>query len=198
LIVIGASTGGVSAIETVLTDFPRDCPPTLVVQHIRAGFIEGMIARLDARCAPRIAAAQDGQALRRGEVLVAADSDRHLVLQGKDAPRIRLLEGAPRHGHRPSVDALFESVAPLGRVVSAALLTGMGADGADGMGRIRAAGGATIAQDEASCVVYGMPRVAVEAGAASRVLPLGRIAGALLGAGSARHAPVNDSKEFAR
>jgi two-component system, chemotaxis family, protein-glutamate methylesterase/glutaminase len=181
LILIGASTGGVSALETVLTAFPPDCPPTLVVQHIRPGFVEGMIARLDARCRPRIVAARDGLPVERGHVYIAADAERHLVLQTGPAPRCRLRDDAPRHGHRPSVDALFESATPFGTRVTAALLTGMGVDGAAGMAQIRSAGGTTVAQDEASCVVYGMPRAAVEIGAAASVLPLDRIADALLG-----------------
>ncbi|MDG4649237.1 chemotaxis protein CheB [Roseibacterium sp. SDUM158017] len=189
LVVVGASTGGVSALETVLTGFPADCPPTLVVQHIRTGFIDGMIARLDARCRPRVLAARDGMPVTAGHIYVAADSDTHLSLQGGAALRCRLRADPPRHGHRPSVDVLFESAAPYGRRVAAALLTGMGADGASGMGRIKAAGGMTIAQNEATCVVYGMPRVAVEIGAACSVLPLERIAGALIGSGDPSSAP---------
>jgi two-component system chemotaxis response regulator CheB len=180
LIVIGASTGGVSALETVLTEFPVDCPPTLVVQHIRPGFIDGMIRRLNQRCSPEVLAAEDAMRPGQGQICIAADTDRHLVLQAGDPLRCRLKVAEPRHGHRPSVDALFETAAGR-RGVAAALLTGMGADGAEGMGRIKAAGGLTVAQNEATCVVYGMPRVAVEMGAASLVLPLERIASALLG-----------------
>lgn len=180
IIGIGASTGGVSALETVLTAFPGDCPPTLVVQHIRAGFIDGMIARLDGRSAARVVAARDGMPVERGTIYVAADPSRHLLIQPGDTPRCRLRPDPPRHGHRPAVDSLFESMATCGRAISAALLTGMGADGAMGLARIRSAGGHTVAQDEASCVVYGMPRAAVEMGAACRVLPIERIAGALL------------------
>jgi two-component system chemotaxis response regulator CheB len=180
LIVIGASTGGVSALEILLSRFPVDCPPTLVVQHIRPGFIDGMIRRLDQRCAPEVRAAADAGCPQPGQICVAADTDRHLVLQTGAPLRCRLKVAEPRHGHRPSVDALFESAA--GRPsVAAALLTGMGADGAEGMAKIRSAGGFTVAQDEATCVVYGMPRVAVEMGAASLVLPLEQIAPALLG-----------------
>lgn len=179
LIVIGASTGGVSALETVLTAFPANCPPTLVVQHIRPGFIDGMIRRLDQKCQPRILAATDAMRPQAGQVCIASDTERHLELGPGTDLRCRLRHAPPRHGHRPSVDALFETAAGRRRV-AAALLTGMGADGAEGMGRIRQAGGYTIAQNEATCVVYGMPRVAVESGAASAVLPLERIATALL------------------
>ncbi len=198
LVVIGASTGGVSALEAVLTSFPPDCPATLVVQHIRAGFAEGMISRLDSRCAPRIVGARDGMPVEHGHVYVAADTGSHLVLTARGALRCHLRPDAPRHGHRPSVDVLFESAAPRGRAVSAALLTGMGADGAAGMRAIRAAGGRTIAQDEASCVVYGMPRVAVETGAAAMVLPLDRIADGLLGREAALPAQPSVGKELTR
>lgn len=197
LIVIGASTGGVSALETVLTAFPDDCPPTLVVQHIRAGFVEGMIRRLDGRCLPRIMPAEDAMRPQAGHVYIAHDPDRHLTLQAGEPARCRLRPGPPRHGHRPSVDALFESVAGR-RGVAAALLTGMGSDGADGMDRIRAGGGLTIAQNEATCVVYGMPRVAVERGAARLVLPLDRIAGALIGGAPAEGRATPPSREIAK
>jgi two-component system, chemotaxis family, protein-glutamate methylesterase/glutaminase len=180
LVVLGASTGGVSALETVLTAFPANCPPTLVVQHIRAGFVEGMIKRLDGRCLPRVVPADDALRLQTGHVYIAHDPERHVIVQTGEPARCRLKAQPPRHGHRPSVDALFESVA--GRPgVAAALLTGMGADGAEGLARIKSGGGLTIAQNEETCVVYGMPRVAVERGAADHVLPLDRIAAALFG-----------------
>ncbi|KPQ18004.1 MAG: chemotaxis signal relay system protein-glutamate methylesterase CheB [Rhodobacteraceae bacterium HLUCCO18] len=197
LVVLGASTGGVSALETVLTAFAANCPPTLVVQHIRAGFVDGMIKRLDARCLPRVVPADDGLRLQAGHVYVAHDPDRHLVVQPGEPARCRLKAQAPRHGHRPSVDALFESVA--GRPgVAAALLTGMGADGADGLARIQSGGGLTIAQNEETCVVYGMPRVAVERGAADHVLPLDRIAAALFGGSMSRGPGTVFSREMVR
>ncbi len=196
LVVLGASTGGVSALETVLTAFPADCPPTLVVQHIRAGFVDGMIKRLDGRCLPCIVPADDGLRLQPGHVYVAHDPDRHLVVQPGEPARCRLKAQPPRHGHRPSVDALFESVA--GRPgVAAALLTGMGADGAEGLARIKSGGGLTIAQNEETCVVYGMPRVAVERGAADHVLPLDRIAAAVFG-GSMSRDPGGGGTAFSR
>jgi two-component system chemotaxis response regulator CheB len=197
LIALGASTGGVSALETVLTAFPANCPPTLVVQHIRAGFVDGMIRRLDGQCAANIVPADDAQRLQPGHVYIAHDPERHLVVQSGDPLRCRLKAAPDRHGHRPSVDALFESVA--GRPgVAAALLTGMGADGAEGLHRIRTGGGLTIAQNEATCVVYGMPRVAVERGAAELVLPLGQIAAALVGGADRTRAAGRRAGEFAR
>jgi two-component system chemotaxis response regulator CheB len=197
LIALGASTGGVSALETVLTEFPADCPPTFVVQHIRAGFVDGMIQRLDRRCLPRVVPAEDAMRPQPGHVYIAPDAEKHLVVLPGEPMRLRLKEAAPRHGHRPSVDALFESIADR-RGVAAALLTGMGADGAEGLGRIRQGGGLTVAQNEATCVVYGMPRVAVEHGAAKLVLPLDRIAATLINGISPADPAATPHREFAR
>lgn len=180
LILIGASTGGIAAIEAVLTTFPTDCPPTLVVQHIRDGYVPGLVQRLNNRCRPRIVAATDGLPLRRGTIHFAADAERHLVVAGKAAPRCALVPLPPCHGHRPAVDPLFESAVPWGPQVSAALLTGMGTDGALGLGALRRAGAHTIAQDRATSTIWGMPRAAVESGAAVSVLPLDRIGASLL------------------
>lgn len=180
LILIGASTGGIAALEAVLAAFPADCPPTLVVQHIRDGFAGGLVRRLDSRIRPRVAEAVDGERLCRGMVYFGADSDRHLVVAGTTVRRCSLVEDGPRHGHRPSVDCLFESALPFASSVSAALLTGMGADGAAGLGQLRRAGAHTIAQSRESSVVWGMPRVAIEAGAAVEVLSPDRIGQALL------------------
>jgi two-component system chemotaxis response regulator CheB len=185
MILLGASTGGISAIESVLIGFPADCPPTLVVQHIRDGFVAGLVRRLDARCRPRIVEAAEGQPLRRGTIYFAAAADRHLTVGGsRSLPRCTLLESPPRHGHRPAVDPLFESAVPWGPDVAAALLTGMGIDGAEGLGALRRAGAHTIAQDRESSVVWGMPRAAIELGAVKAVLALDKIGpGLLYGAG---------------
>jgi hypothetical protein len=151
-----------------------DCPPTLVVQHIRAGFVDGMIRASTGIACPRIVPAEDAQRPQPGHVYIAHDPEN--TLSCNPAIRRCRLKAAPApHGHRPSVDALFESVAGR-RGVAAALLTGMGADGAEGLLGSGTGGGLTIAQNEATCVVYGMPRVAVERGAAELVLPLDRIA----------------------
>jgi two-component system chemotaxis response regulator CheB len=182
LILIGASTGGVAAIETVLMSFPADCPPTLVVQHIRDGFVQGLIRRLDNACRPRVMAAADGARLSRGVVYFAAETARHLTVGRPTSQRCGLVDAPPRNGHCPAVDPLFESALSWGPRVAAALLTGMGADGAAGMGLLRRAGAHTIAQDQGSSVVWGMPRAAVEAGAAEEVLPIDRIGSALLAA----------------
>jgi two-component system, chemotaxis family, protein-glutamate methylesterase/glutaminase len=180
IILLGASTGGIAALETILSSFPADCPPTLVVQHIRDGFIPRLVQRLDNRCPPRIIEGSDGLALRRGTVIFAGDESRHLTVAGKSLLHCALIAAPPCHGHRPAVDPLFESAVPLGARVAAALLTGMGSDGATGLGALRRAGAFTIAQDAATSAVWGMPRVAVETGAADLVLPLPRIAPALL------------------
>lgn len=182
LILIGASTGGITALEAVLHDFSADCPPTLIVQHIRPGFAEGLIRRLDKLLTASVRAAVDGMPLRRGLILLAADSDRHLGVGLRGGLRANLCDGPARSGHRPSVDALFGSATELAPRLNlrAALLTGMGADGAAGMCTLRRAGALTIAQDRDSSVVWGMPRVAVEMGGAVEVLPLARIGEALL------------------
>ena len=182
LICIGASTGGVSALETVLLNFPEDCPPTLIVQHIRPGFAEGLVRRLNQLVNPHVISAKDNEVIEHGNVYVAAAHDRHLGLTLRSGLRLRLLAEAPVSGHRPSVDVLFHQAAEQAKRIriSAALLTGMGADGADGMAMLRAAGAYTIAQDENSSVVWGMPRVAIERGGATDVLPLNKIGPALL------------------
>lgn len=182
LICIGASTGGVSALETVLLNFPADCPPTLIVQHIRPGFAEGLVRRLNQLVNPHVIAAKDSDLIEHGKVYVAAAHDLHLGLTLRSGLRLRLLAEEPVSGHRPSVDVLFHQAAAQAKRIriNAALLTGMGADGADGMAALRAAGAYTIAQDENSSVVWGMPRVAIERGGAIEVLALDKIGPALL------------------
>lgn len=192
LVLIGASTGGITALETILSEFPADCPPTLVVQHMRPGFGDGLIRRLDDLIRPAVMAAADKVPLRPGTVHVAAGNGHHLGVAQRGGLVTRLLGSEPVSGHCPSVDVIFEHGAALAHGISirAALLTGMGADGAEGMRRLRAAGAYTIAQDRDSSVVWGMPRVAIEMGGAVDVLPLSGIArallqGALQGAGHA-------------
>ncbi|MFN4129340.1 MAG: CheB methylesterase domain-containing protein [Paracoccaceae bacterium] len=187
IIVIGASTGGVEALYALLSDFPRDCPPTIVVQHMRTGYVESFVAGLDRACTADVVLAEDRQIVRPGRIHVAPAGDLHLVLSAHPAVTLRLIDAPPAHGHRPAVDPLFLSAARLRPAPVAALLTGMGRDGAEGLLRIRDAGGHTIAQDEASAVVYGMPRAARDLGAADQILPLHSIAAALLKA--AAHTP---------
>ncbi|ADO42902.1 CheB methylesterase [Ketogulonicigenium vulgare Y25] len=183
LILIGASTGGIAALEQVLRTFPPDCPPVLIVQHIRDGFVEGLVRRLDQLLQPKVHLAQEGQVLHHGAIHIAARSDRHLgVSYHGGMLRSRLIVGDPVAGHRPAVDLLFRDGANIAQHIdiSAALLTGMGADGADGMCALHAAGAHTIAQDRETSVVWGMPRMAIERGGVQQVLPLARIGPALL------------------
>lgn len=185
MILIGASTGGTTALETLLSALPADTPPMIIVQHMREGFIDGMIRRLDRDCAAEVLAAPEGEALRPGRVYIAADPARHLTVTGRaGALRLRHVAADPVSGHRPSVDMLFGSVADMTMrpPTAAALLTGMGADGAEGMARLRRSGAHTIAQDQATSVVWGMPRLAIEMGGADDVLPITRIGPALLAA----------------
>ncbi|HEY4332662.1 MAG TPA: chemotaxis protein CheB, partial [Ilumatobacteraceae bacterium] len=179
VVAIGASTGGPSAIVDVLRGLPDTFNvPVLFVLHIGEPFGTAFADWLDGQTSRRVAYARDGEtvASASGRV-VMAPPDRHLVVDGG---RMRLTKEPERHSCRPSVDVLFESIArQYGPSAIGCLLTGMGRDGASGLGAIRAAGGATIAQDEASSVVYGMPREAALIGAAESVLPLQHIATAV-------------------
>jgi two-component system, chemotaxis family, protein-glutamate methylesterase/glutaminase len=186
VIVIGASTGGVEALHTLLSGFPADCPPTLVVQHINGCFAGAIAQSFDRAVRPRVMLAESDMPLERGTVLLAPGNDRHLQVAsaGTFGLRCVLREGDPVTGHRPSVDRLFASLASTlggarGSRGLGILLTGMGQDGAQGMAQLASIGARTIAQDQASCVVFGMPRAAIELGAAREVLPLDRIAPAV-------------------
>lgn len=186
IVAIGASTGGVEALLTVLSSFPANCPPTVITQHMPPNFTASFAARLDRTCAPTVAEATDGGELRPGHVYIAPGGLRHLeVRRLGERLTCRLSDGDPVTGHRPSVDVLFRSVAAaVGARAVGALLTGMGRDGAQGLLEMRQAGAATIGQDETTCVVFGMPRAAAEIGAVERQLPLHRIASGVLNAAS--------------
>jgi two-component system, chemotaxis family, protein-glutamate methylesterase/glutaminase len=179
LVVLGASTGGPGAIVDVLRGLPAPLPvPMLVLLHINEPFGTAFAEWLDAQTPHRVRCARDGEPLAglAGQI-VTAPPGRHLVVS---EGVLRLTQEPPRHSCRPSVDRLFESVAAeCGAAAAAGLLTGMGRDGAAGLLQIRQAGGVTIAQDEASSVVYGMPREAALLGAAGQVLPLAEIGPAL-------------------
>lgn len=179
---IGASTGGVEALTEVLSSFPPDCPPTLVTQHMPEHFTRSFAERLNRLSAPTVVEASDGMPLRRGHVYVAPGAVGHLTVAGRADRVCRIVPGEPRSGHRPSVDEMFESVArAYGGNCAAALLTGMGSDGAEGMLALRKAGARTVAQDRATSLVYGMPAAAARIGAAEDILPLNEIAAALFG-----------------
>lgn len=180
VIVIGASTGGVEALHTVLADFPADCPPTFVVQHMRPGFVESFVAGLNNACHAEVVLAQDRQIARPGRIHVAPAGHLHLCLRAHPVLTVRLTDAPPTQGHRPAVDPLFLSAAKLRPVPVAALLTGMGRDGAEGLLAIKRAGGHTIAQDKATSIVYGMPGAARDLDAAVQILPIQMIAAALL------------------
>lgn len=179
VVAIGASTGGPGAVRRLLLDLPGGFPvPVILVLHISEPFDATLADWLDAQTAHRVGFAVHGQSIfEGGPRVIMAPAGKHLRVSGQ---KLYLDDGAERHSCRPSVDNLFESLATdMGGSTAAALLTGMGRDGAQGLLEIRKAGGYTIAQDEATCVVYGMPRAAVELGAAKSVLPLELIGGAL-------------------
>ena len=191
LIVIGASTGGVEALRTVLPQLPAGLPPIAIVQHISPYFSKAVAARLDALSDLVVHEAADGMRLERGTCLIAP-GDHHLAIaRDKDGYRARILQSPPIHHCRPSVDVLFRSAAEAaGANVVAVLLTGMGTDGALGMQAIHRLGGRTIAEHEKTCIVYGMPRAAVQAGAVDEVVPLPKVADAILKAvGAVRGSP---------
>lgn len=176
IIAMGASTGGTEAVREVLEALPGDCPPVLIVQHIPAVFSKSFARRLNERCAMTVREAQDGGILQPGVALVAPGDFHMLVRHSGLGLQIRLSSGPRVCYQRPSVDVLFQSIAQIPGLDSLGLiLTGMGNDGAAGLKQMREAGACTIAQDELSSVVYGMPREAARLGAAQRVLPLRRI-----------------------
>jgi len=182
VIAIGASTGGVEALIAVLAEFPKSCPPTVIVQHMPPVFTTTFAQRLDRLCAAEVVEAYSGAKLAPGRIYLAPGGDAHLEIAGGRDMHCLLRKGERVNHHSPSVDVLFQSVArACGPNAVAVLLTGMGRDGAQGMLEMRRAGARTIAQDEHTCVVYGMPKAAVEIGAAARQVPLGAIAREIFG-----------------
>ncbi|TZF89945.1 chemotaxis response regulator protein-glutamate methylesterase [Lysobacter lacus] len=183
LLAIGASTGGTEAIRTVLSSMPADAPAILIAQHIPAQFSRPFAERLDRNSRMTVREAEDGQPIAPGHAYVAPGG-RHLRIQRSRSRWLcRVGDDLPVSGHRPSVDVLFESMARhAGPNATAALLTGMGDDGARGLLALRKAGAATIAQDQATSVVWGMPGAAVMRGAVQQVVPLQDIATRLLAA----------------
>jgi two-component system chemotaxis response regulator CheB len=180
-VVIGSSTGGTQAIEAILTRLPGDSPGIAIVQHMPEKFTQMYAQRLDGLCAMEIREARDGDRLQRGIVLIAPGG-RHLQLRKAAGQYFAVVvDGPPVNRHKPSVDVLFRSAAECaGKDALAIMLTGMGDDGARGMLQMHERGARTVAQDEQSCVVFGMPREAIRMGAVDEVMPLGQIADAIL------------------
>lgn len=175
-VVIGASTGGPEALATLLAQMPADFPPTFIVQHMPPLYTRTFAARLDTVGAMRVKEAADGDMIGPGQALVAPGGMQMRMEVGHSGPVARVLKAPPVNRHAPSVDVLFDSAVQSYRSrVFGVLLTGMGNDGAAGLLRIREAGGQTVAQDEATSVVYGMPQEAARNGAAQKILPLGEI-----------------------
>ena len=182
ILAVGISTGGPNALSHVLPQLPADFPAAIViVQHMPAGFTEMFAARLNAACAIEVKEAKDGDLVLPGRALIAP-GNRHLKIKRMPLGTIAVLSDAPPvSGHRPSADVLFRSVAAeYGASGTGLIMTGMGADGADGIGEIKQAGGATFAQDEASCIVFGMPKVAIERKHITRVLSLREMGSSLM------------------
>ncbi|MEP6873964.1 MAG: chemotaxis response regulator protein-glutamate methylesterase [Burkholderiales bacterium] len=182
IVFIGASTGGTEATKEVLVELPPDFPAIVITQHMPAGFTKSYAARLDGLCRIRVAEARDGERILPGHAYIAPGGVAHLSVERSGANYIaRVREGEAVNRHRPSVEVLFQSAARVvGQNALGIMLTGMGADGAHAMREMRDAGSYNLVQDEASCVVFGMPREAIAAGAANEVLPLSQIATRLI------------------
>jgi two-component system chemotaxis response regulator CheB len=182
VVAIGVSTGGPNALQYVFSQLPADFPGTIVVvQHMPENFTEMFARRLDESCALRVKEAQSGDLLLPGRVLICPGS-RHLKVKRLPLGNVALLSDEPRiRGHRPSADVLFRSAAEeFGPQTLGVIMTGMGDDGAEGLGAVRAAGGMTIAQSEESCVVFGMPKAAIDRGYVVRVVDLEAMASTLM------------------
>lgn len=190
LILLGASTGGTEALREVLMRLPAGLPPVCIVQHIPSNFSTAFADRLNAACAISVKEAADGDLLEPGKAFVAP-GDRHMLLARKSSGRLYLQvkDGEKILHHRPSIDLMFESAAAVAGAQSVAgLLTGMGRDGASGLLKLRQSGAKTFAQDEATSVVYGMPKAAADIGAAEKILPLGDVADHIVRACAPRRA----------
>lgn len=173
LIIVGASTGGTEAIKDFLTPLPPDSPAVMIVQHMPAGFTKSFAHRLNGLCRITVKEAEHGERVLPGYAYIAP-GDSHMLLARSGANYVaHLSQEAPVNRHRPSVDVLFDSAAIHGgKNVTGVILTGMGKDGARGMLRMREAGAYNLAQDEQSCIVFGMPKEAIAAGGVHEVVPL--------------------------
>ncbi len=176
IIAIGASTGGTEAIKTVLIGMPHNVPGILIVQHMPAKFTTSFAERLDGLCAINVKEAEDGDSVVNGRALIAPGNYHMLLRRSGARYYVQVKSGPMVHHQRPSADVLFKSVADYaGGNALGIILTGMGADGADGLRKMRDTGARTIAQDEKSCVVFGMPKEAIKLGAAEKVVDLNHI-----------------------
>ncbi|MBP8697027.1 MAG: chemotaxis response regulator protein-glutamate methylesterase, partial [Syntrophobacterales bacterium] len=181
VIAIGASTGGTEALKAVLTRMPVNSPGIVVVQHMPANFTTAFAERLDSLCSMTVREARNSDSVTQGTVLIAPGNYHMLLRRSGARYYVEVKDGPMVHHQRPAVDVLFKSVAQVaGANAVGVILTGMGADGAAGMLEMKKAGARTIAQDESSCVVFGMPKEAIKLGGADKVLPLDQIAGELV------------------
>lgn len=181
IVCIGASTGGTEALREVLQALPEASPPIVIVQHMPERFTAAFARRLDSICAVSVKEAEEGDAVLPGRVLIAPGNFHMLLQRAGSRFAVAIKEGPPVCRHRPSVDVLFRSAAQAaGADAVGVILTGMGDDGAQGLLEMRNAGAFTIAQDEESCVVFGMPKEAIQRGGVHKALPLSRIAGAIM------------------
>lgn len=195
IVAIGASTGGTGALQSILTALPKTAPAIAIVQHMPEHFTRAFAQRLDSLCQVEVREAVDGDTLHAGLVLIAPGNHHMLLRRHGSQYRVGIVEGPYVGRHRPSVDVLFRSTAQAaGRNALGIILTGMGDDGAACMVEMHAAGARTLAQDEASCIVYGMPREAVAAGGVDSVLPLGRFASEIEAHGASLRSPLRSSR----
>ena len=181
VIAVGASTGGTEAIRQFLEMLPRECPPVVITQHMPAGFTRSFAERLNKLCALTVKEAENNELLQKGHAYIAPGDSHMLIADKGKGYQVILQQSEPVNRHRPSVDVLFDSVAQcVGRKCVGVLLTGMGMDGAKGLLNLRQQGAVTYAQNESSCVVFGMPRAAIEMGAADEVQDITKIAPSIL------------------
>jgi two-component system chemotaxis response regulator CheB len=184
IVCIGASTGGTESLRVVLEALPEDCPGVLIVQHMPEKFTEAFARRLDGLCRVEVKEAEDGDLVQRGRVLIAPGNLHMMVQRTGTRYHVQVKDGPLVSRHRPSVDVLFRSAARwAGGNAVGIIMTGMGDDGARGLHEMKQAGAATVAQDEATSVVFGMPREAIARGAVDRTLPLDRLSGEIIRAG---------------
>lgn len=181
IIAIGSSTGGTEAVKQVLQVLPPDTPPVLITQHMPERFTKTWADRMNELCRIIVKEAEDGDSVLPGHALIAPGNYHMTLVRSGARYSVRINQNEPVNRHRPSVDVMFDSIAHFaGGNAVGVILTGMGGDGAKGLLRMKNAGAYTIAQDEASCVVFGMPKEAIKLGAAEAVRPLNDIAAAIL------------------